>query len=231
MTFLYLLIDLAALSVPLVFSFHPKIALYKKWPAMWCAILLSTIPFIIWDSHFTQIGVWGFNETYLLGAYFLHLPVEEILFFICIPYSCLFTYFCFRIYLGADFRLKNENIITWIILLITIGLGICFYDRLYTFYTAVGLTLFLLFIKFVVKAKWLGLFFYSHMYLLLPFFIVNGILTGTGLEKPIVWYNNAENMGFRLLSIPFEDVFYGMLMLLLNTFLFEFFMKKFGDNS
>lgn len=226
MNFTYLIIDIAAISVPLLSSFHPKIALYKKWQFLWPAILLSTIPFIIWDSYFTQIGVWGFTKSYLIEVFLFHLPIEEILFFICIPYACVFTYGCFKVFLGDKYKLKHENLITWIILVITVGLGVYFHDRLYTFYTAVGLTLFLLFLKFIVKPKWLSLFYYSHMFLLVPFFIVNGILTGTGLEKPIVWYNNAENMGFRIFTIPFEDVFYGMLMLLLNVFLFEFFMER-----
>jgi lycopene cyclase domain-containing protein len=56
--------------------------------------------------------------------------------------------------------------------------------------------------------------------------VVNGISTGTGLEEPIVWYNDAENMELRILTIPVEDIFYGMLLLLLNTFLFELFLAK-----
>lgn len=228
MNYTYLLVDLAALSIPLLFSFHPNIKLYKKWAFLWPAILLAAFPFVIWDSYFTQIGVWGFTPKYLLGSYILHLPVEELLFFVCIPYACLFTYFCFRIFLGNNFKLRYENQITNIILAITILLGVIFHDRLYTFYTAVGLTAFLLLLKWVIKPKWLSLFYYSHMFLLIPFLIVNGVLTGTGLEQPVVWYNDAENMDFRFFTIPFEDVFYGMLMLLLNAFLFEFFMKKAG---
>ncbi|MCE7042627.1 lycopene cyclase domain-containing protein [Dyadobacter sp. CY312] len=228
MNYTYLLVDLAAISVPLLFSFHPKIALYKMWPYLWPAILLSTIPFIIWDSYFTQISVWGFSPKYLLGTYFFDLPIEEILFFICIPYACLFTYYCFRMFLGNHYKLKTEGLITNLILAITVLLGLVFSDRLYTSYTAIGLTGFLLFLKFIMKPKWLSLFYYSHMFLLIPFIIVNGILTGTGLDQPIVWYNDAENMGIRFFTIPLEDVFYGMLMLLLNTFLFEFFMQKAG---
>jgi lycopene cyclase domain-containing protein len=229
MNYLYLIVDLAAISVPVLFSFHPRIALYKKWHLLWPAILLSTVPSVIWDSTFTQMGVWGFTPKYLAGWYRLDLPVEEILFFICIPYACLFTYYCFRIYYGINYRLRSERFITWFFFGCCIFLAITFHDRYYTFYTAVGLAIFLLFLTLVVKVKWLGLFYFSHMFLLIPFFIVNGILTGTGLDEPIVWYNNTENMGIRLLTIPFEDVFYGMLMLLLNTFLFEFFLEKFSQ--
>ena len=60
-----------------------------------------------------------------------------------------------------------------------------------------------------------------YLFLLIPFFIVNGILTGTGLEAPIVWYNNQENLGVRLLTIPIEDAFYGFELILLNVFFYE----------
>jgi len=59
------------------------------------------------------------------------------------------------------------------------------------------------------------------MVLLLPFFVCNGILTGTGLSAPVVWYNNAENLHWRVLTIPVEDFVYGFLLLLLNVFIYE----------
>ncbi len=228
MNYLYLIVDLAAISVPFLFSFYPKIQFYKQWQFAWPAILLATVLFVIWDSYFTQIGVWGFTPDYLTGVSFFHLPIEEILFFICIPYACLFTYFCFGIFKDENFKLKHQKRITLIILaFVTAGIFL-FNDKLYTLYTCVGLGIFLIVLEFVAKVKWLSLFYFSHMFLLIPFFIVNGILTGTGLEKPIVWYNDNENMGIRLLTIPAEDIFYGMLMLLLNTFLFELFREKYS---
>ena len=36
------------------------------------------MPFIIWDSYFTKIGVWGFTPEYLTGFGLFGLPIEEI---------------------------------------------------------------------------------------------------------------------------------------------------------
>jgi len=46
---------------------------------------------------------------------------------------------------------------------------------------------------------------------LIPFFAVNGVLTAL----PIVWYNNSENLNVRLGSVPVEDAFYSLLLLLI----------------
>jgi len=42
---------------------------------------------------------------------------------------------------------------------------------------------------------------------LIPFIIVNGILTGTGIEGEAVLYNDAENLGLRMGTIPFKTAF------------------------
>jgi hypothetical protein len=57
------------------------------------------------------------------------------------------------------------------------------------------------------------------------FLMVNGILTGTGLESPIVNYNPNEFMGIRMLTIPVEDTVYGYELILWNIFLFQWFKK------
>lgn len=57
---------------------------------------------------------------------------------------------------------------------------------------------------------------------ILPFFFAsNGLLTGSLLDAPIVWYNNEHNLRLRLTTIPIEDVFYGLLLILLNLALYE----------
>jgi len=75
----------------------------------------------------------------------------------------------------------------------------------------------------------MGKFYISYLVSLIPFYIVNGILTAI----PIVSYNNTENMGFRIGTIPFEDHFYSMSLILLNLVFFEYFRngKKNGATS
>ncbi len=62
--------------------------------------------------------------------------------------------------------------------------------------------------------------------MLIPFFIVNGVLTGSGIENEVVWYNDAENIGIRLFTIPLEDSAYAFSMLLFNLVLFKFFSSN-----
>lgn len=219
------MINLGAFIVPFLFSFHPKINFYKLWSAFWPANLIVAAFFIIWDSLYTRIGVWGFNDQYLLGYKVFGLPIEEVLFFICIPYSSLFTYHCFKVFYPKAFNFPAKWISLVLVFLMAVA-GITFMSRLYTGLTCNLLAFLVFYLSVIRKEKWLSNFYFMYLVILLPFFIVNGLLTGTGLDAPVVWYNDNENVGFRILTIPIEDVFYGMLMLLLNTFLFEMFLKS-----
>lgn len=225
MNYTYLLVNVGSFIVPFLFSFHPKLNFFGRWRYAWPAIILTMVPFLIWDFSFTAFGIWGFTPAYLTGIYAGILPFEEVLFFICIPYSCLFTYHCFSVLIQRNFLAKDVRYITWTLLVLCASLGSAFWNHLYTSFTFLGLALMLAVVNFIIKAQWLSRFYFTYLILLIPFCIVNGILTGTGLDAPVVWYNNAENMAIRIGTIPFEDVFYGMFLFLVNVSIYEYLTK------
>ena len=224
MQYTYLLIDLACITIPFLASFYPKHAFYKEWKYFFLSCLLVGFFFLIWDEIFTQQAFWGFNPDYITGIYIGHLPIEEILFFICIPYACSFTYFAYQ-YLLAN-QTQNERLtqLNYTLAIFLIGVGIFNYYKWYTALTFIFLGLFLLYLK----TKKVNLFYYYLTFItILPFFFIsNGILTGSFLKNPIVWYNDHENLSMRMFTIPVEDTFYGMLLIFSNIYFHQIFKKK-----
>ena len=223
---LYFWLDLLAISVPFLVSFHPRIRLYRHWKAMILALLLTLIPFITWDIYFTNKAFWGFNEHYLSGIDLLYLPIEEWLFFICIPYACVFTHVSI---LEINPRLVlSEKLTNRISLGLLLIFGLLFLFNFNKAYTAV-VTIFGLVILgwvYVKNKDLLRSFYLTFLFMLIPFFIVNGILTGTGIEGNVVWYNDDQNLGIRLGTIPAEDTIYAFSLILMNLYLFDAFRKK-----
>ncbi|MBK9983992.1 MAG: lycopene cyclase domain-containing protein [Saprospiraceae bacterium] len=219
--YLYLLLNLGAVWFPLIFSFHPRLNFYKEWKWFFPANMIVALFFIIWDAWFTKEGVWGFNSEYLLGWNIMGLPFEEILFFICIPYASLFTLHALKkIY--PNFKLSVDVRYTLTIVLTTFCLICAFFfiHKMYTFSAFFMAAVSLIVAHFYLKEK-LDHFYLMYMIILIPFFIINGILTGTGIPGEVVWYNESHIIGIRLLTIPFEDVFYGLTLLLMNVMVLQ----------
>ena len=170
--------------------------------------------FIPWDIAFTVNGFWGFNPAYLSGIEFLSLPLEEWLFFICIPYACIFTHYAL-LELFPNFSFSERTIDIIIISLLTILTIVLwyYYDRWYTLVNFIY-GLIVLGIGYNYFRNKLQPFLATYLIILIPFFLINGILTGTGIEDQVVWYNNNENLGIRMLTIPVEDTIYNLGMLL-----------------
>lgn len=219
--YLYLSINILSLSVPLAFSFYPKANFSHKWKYVLPGIFITAIFFLIWDALFTHAGVWGFNSRYTVGANVAGLPLEEILFFFCIPYASLFTYFALNYLIEKDHLFPHQELITSLLIVVLLVAGLYNIHKAYTASTFLLTGSFLAFALLKLRLRFMGRFYRAFAVILVPFFVVNGILTGSFIDEPVVWYNNDENLGIRLGTIPLEDVVYGMLMLLLSITIWE----------
>ncbi len=219
--YVYTVIDLCCIVVPFAASFHPKIKFYTAWRYALPVMVVVAALFILWDVIFTQRGIWSFNDRYVTGIHIGNLPLEEVAFFVCIPYSCLFTYYCFDLFMKPLLRQSTVVSLSYVIALFLVAAAGMHKMQLYTSVTFTLLA-FLLVKSASSKAKFLPMFYVAFTVNLLPFFISNGILTGTWIMEPVVRYDDHNNLGIRLGSIPLEDVFYGMLLQLANVAGFEY---------
>lgn len=221
MNYLYLLLNLGSVSIPFIFSFHPKLKFYKQWYSLFLGIFISMLIFIPWDIIFTSKGIWGFNEAYFLGLKLFNLPIEEWLFFICIPYACVFTHYALLYYFPSmQLSKQMTKTISYLFILLLIITTIYSFNKWYTLVNFL-LAIFLIVILLKKNLELLSTYYLTFLVILIPFFIVNGILTGSFIKNEVVWYNNAENLNFRLFTIPIEDTVYAFSLILMNLFIMK----------
>lgn len=221
----YFLVIFLTVIVCFIFSFHKRIQFNRHFTAFLKAGILVAIPFISWDIWFTAHKVWWFNTDYTIGLILFGLPVEEWLFFICIPFSCVFTYFCLDKFFDFDWANAFSTIIVFVSVIVCVVMAMLHYNKAYTCVTAIATAATLIYLHFIARAAWIGKASLVFTILMLGFFPVNGVLTGTGLESPIVNYNPKHFLNVRILTVPIEDAAYGYTQFLLNIYLFKIFRK------
>ena len=217
----YLSLNFFSSLLPLLFSFNPKSKYFFDFKKLLPSVLIVGLLFILHDIYFTKLGVWGFNNNYLIGYNIVNLPIEEWLFFICIPFASLFIHST-KETLHPTWVLSKEKskIISIILIIILLSVSLSNVDRIYTFHSF-GAAALITIISLVYKPDILQSFLVSYLFIIIPFLIINGILTGSFIFDQVVWYNNLENLGFRIGTIPIEDFFYGFTLLLSPILLSE----------
>ncbi|MFN3916488.1 MAG: lycopene cyclase domain-containing protein [Flavobacteriales bacterium] len=222
---LYLYLTLFTLLGPLVLSFDKKVAFYKSWKHLFPGIFIMSLIFISWDVAFEHYDIWGFNDDYLIGIRFFGLPIEEWLFFIVVPYACVFIYACLNAYISCDVLEKFYRPFLWLLVAGLFITGVLFYNRLYTSITFLG-TAGYLFYHLINRSYWLSRFLLAYLVSLIPFLLVNGVLTGWQIENEIVWYNSSHILNLRIGTIPVEDAIYNLFMLLITVHVYENLMRR-----
>ena len=218
--YLWILVGIAA--IPLALSFDKKVHYVSSWPAVFAAAGIVGAVYIGWDILKTAADVWGFVERYAGSFRFLGLPPAEILFFLVVPFSCIFIYEVVRAY----FKERSVRIPRWIwfvIAAVLALLAVIFRSRVYTLTVLLSVAVFFA----LTAAVRPGLLGSRHFWLALllsyvPFLIFNGLLTAI----PIVVYNDLENWGIRVYTIPLEDFFYSFSLLGFNFLVFRLLQRS-----
>ena len=204
----YFKILIFSFIIPFIFSFHPKIFFYKKFNILFKSILLTSLPFILWDIIFTSYNIWGFNKNHISNFHIINLPIEEILFFIIIPFCCLYTHYVLEKFNISLFKIKNWKSINSIIAISLLVIGLINFYKAYTFFCCVFCSLLIFTIEIKkIKVNY-NIFYTSFIIIMIPFIIVNGALTGLFYDQIVVWYNNNENgQSFIKLASLFDGQF------------------------
>lgn len=210
----YLYLMAFSLFFPFMLSFDRKVHYVGSWKYLLSVFVWVSSLYIVWDVLFTRWEIWEFNPDYISGLRLWGLPVEEISFFLVVPFACIFIYECIKAY---ELRKYLGVFSVWLMRAALLGgviLGFAHFGGYYTSTAVVVLTLagFYMEWKFTKSER-------QDIYIMLllsyiPFFIINGILTGWSTEAPIVVYNDSQNLPWRLGSIPIDDALYqaGMMM-------------------
>jgi len=210
---LYVLITLLVLAGPLALSFDRRVAFYTHWKSVFSALAPVSTFYIIWDILVTVRGDWSFNPEYSGTVRILHLPLGEWLFFIVVPYACLFIYEVVKAYFPSHVYYtvpKSIRITGWAVSAVLAGSAVLFRSNDYTILALLSAAVWLV-LTLLIRPRLLADIHTLWFFLLsmAAFLLINGFLTGI----PIVLYNEAAIWGVRVFSIPLEDFFYNISML------------------
>ena len=217
----YLSIVLISFFLPLIWSFNPKVGYLKKWKALAAGILFMMCLLVPWDIWFNSQKIWGFNNDFLLGWRLAGLPIEEYLFFIFIPFACVFIYEAVKYFNPHKSMSATVKLLLTSIGILLILIGLWHWTQWYTVVTFTMTGIFIILQTTIFSSRYLWHFGMSYLIALIPFFLVNGALTGMFTDEPVVWYNDAHHLSIRLLTIPVVDVVYMYLLLGLVVLVFE----------
>ena len=228
----YLVIDGLILLFPLLFSIKWKFKYYTFYKPLAASIIIVGGAYILWDIIVTYRGDWAFNPEFLSGIYLptkeVGLPVEEILFFVVVPYACIFIYENLEYFIPKKEIWFNKWLYTLIAVVFFI-VGVVFYYQDYTILAMLSCATFFLIAGFFYTQLLRSRNYWLYIILsFIPFIVFNYLLT----SLIVVTYNPAAIWGGdglwngRFFTIPFEDFFYNFSMLSFYLMVYLYFKKK-----
>jgi lycopene cyclase domain-containing protein len=165
-----------------------------------------------------------FNELFTMDLRLAHLPIEEILFFITVPFACLFTWEMIKKNI-PDFYVAFGDMVQILAYIMPLAGVLLFINgKEYTGLVMFALSLAIMVDKFLATNLVYQKRFYWYLgVIIILTLIFNGYLTA----RPVVLYGESYQLGMRVFTIPVEDFGYGISLLFLCTILYEKFKTIF----
>jgi lycopene cyclase domain-containing protein len=224
----YIFLDFLIIIFPFLFSFKWKFKYYKFYKPLFASILIVGGVYILWDVIVTARGDWWFNHKYLMGLEIAGLPIEEILFFVTVPYACIFIYENLNFFVGEKPVSFNKYFYLGLFVVFLIS-GLLFYYQDYTILSLLSCAAFFLLASTLYPNILKSRLYWLYIVLsFIPFMIFNYLLTSI----PIVLYNPDAMWGAmqawngRVFTIPVEDFFYNFSMLSFYLLVYLYFKKR-----
>ena len=222
----YAMLHLFAFVPVFLLSFDRKVHFYTSWRFLLPAILIMGGFFIVWDAYKTLVGVWGFNSHYVSGGSLWNMPWEEWMFYLTVPFASLFIYECLNAYFPSDPFQKWDKPITLGIVVLCFLCALLSFDKAYPSTTFILTGGFVLYHWLYVPNTYRTRFYRAYLVILIPFLLVDGVLTGCFTKEPVVVYNPAEFLNLLIVSVPVEDAVYGFLHLFGVCYWLEWFRRE-----
>lgn len=222
MKFEYLLFNLVVLAGPLAFSFEKQIHFRKHWREAFPAIFLSLIVYVIWDSSVTNRH-WYFNPLYMMDTRIFKLPIEEWLFFIVVPYACLFVKEVLPLVVSNSTVRGLEWVRAGMFALLPIGIFTFQAGKEYT-----GLVLMAFgVVAFLDRQVRTDTLLQTRTYWYLAMVLVATLIFNMYLTwRPLLIYASAYQLDIRIGTIPIEDFGYGVTHLALCNIIYEYLKQR-----
>ena len=203
-------------------TFAPKVYYYRKTGPLFFSMLVVSSLFVVWDALATARGDWAFNDQYIGPNRLFGLPLEEVFFFITVPYSCIFLYETFRTYFKERPVLYNRYIYGVLAIACFIAAAVLInktYSATVLIMTGALFTSAFLCFRSVFSS---GLYWAYIIVCTILFAIFNQVLT----SLPVVTYSSQAITGIRLGTIPIEDFLYNYSLLSFYLIIYLFAEEK-----
>ena len=217
MKYEYILFNLLVITGPLALSFDRRVRFVTHWRKALLTVLIAMVPFVSWDALVTGRH-WWFNDAYTLDVRLGGLPPGEWLFFVTVPFACLFTWEVLKGYFANPPLPRLARVGRLLHLLIPAGVILFVLGKEYTGLALLALGLVAVLDRLLHTNIFRQKLTYPFLAISTAFMLIfNGYLTA----RPVVLYGESYQLGLRIFTIPVEDFVYGYALLLLCLVVFE----------